>query len=261
RASRRCCRAGDSRGTRLDPRPPGTRASRARRRGRGSPRLRARPHRRSRLPSRPDGSGPRTRRAGSTRRSDHAHRSRPRAPPPPARAAEPVPSPALYGTLGDLHDAAGDPAEAERHWDLVPVMERLAAARGATYGREVALFLADHDREPAEALRLARIEAGRRDDVYTDDVLAWALAKNDRPVQAMRAAHRALRLGTEDAAFHYHAGMIAQALGRSRSAARHLGRALALDPAFDVRQGPIARAALDALEGQRLARADHRDVR
>jgi len=178
-----------------------------------------------------------------------------------ARAAERVPSPALYGTLGDLHDAAGDPAEAERHWDLVPVMERLAAARGATYGREVALFLADHDREPAEALRLARIEAARRDDVYTDDVLAWALAKNGRPVQAIRAAHRAFRLGTEDAAFHYHAGMIAKALGRSRSAARHLRRALALDPAFDVRQGPIARAALDALEGQRLARADHRDVR
>src|SRR5262249_6118082 len=178
-----------------------------------------------------------------------------------ARAAERVPVPALYGTLGDLHAAAGDLAEAERQWDLVRVMERLAAAQGATYGREVALFLADHGREPAAAVRLARVEAAGRDDVYTDDVLAWALAKNDRPVEAMRAAHRALRLGTEEAAFHYHAGMIARALGRPRSAVRHLRRALALDPAFDVRQGPTARATLDALESPPLARADRRDAR
>ena len=178
-----------------------------------------------------------------------------------ARAAERVPTPAIYGALGDLHEAAGDAAEAERNWDLVRVMERLASAQGTTYGREVALFLADHDRDPAEALRLARTEAGRRDDVYTDDVLAWALAKNDRPAEAMRAAHRALRLGTEEAAFQYHAGMIARALGRPRAAERHLRRALALNPAFDVRQGPTARATLDALENPRLARADGREAR
>ena len=55
------------------------------------------------------------------------------------------------------------------------------------------------------------------------------------------------RSGTEDAAFHYHAGMIARALGQPRAASRHLARALALDPSFDVRQAPMARAALDAL--------------
>ena len=97
--------------------------------------------------------------------------------------------------------------------------------------------------------------------MYTDDVLAWALAKNDRPAEAMRAAHRALRLGTEEAAFHYHAGMIARALGRQRVAERHLRRALALNPAFDVRQGPTARATLDTLENPRLARADERGAR
>jgi tetratricopeptide (TPR) repeat protein len=177
------------------------------------------------------------------------------------RSAERVPTPAIYGALGDLHEAAGAAAEAERNWNLVRVMERLAAAGGTTYGREVALFLADHDRDPAEALRLARAEAGRRDDVYTDDVLAWTLAKNGRPAEAMRAAHRALRLGTEEAAFHYHAGMIARALGRPRAAERHLRRALALNPAFDVRQSPTARATLDALENPRLARADGREAR
>jgi len=164
-----------------------------------------------------------------------------------SRAAERVPAPAVYGLLGDLYAAQGDAAESARQFDLVRVMERLAAAQGTSYGREVALFLADHDRDLADALRLARDDAARRGDVYGDDVLAWTLYKNGQPAEAKRAATRALRLGTEDAAFHYHAGMIARALGQPRVAARHLERALALDPAFDVRQAPMARAALDAV--------------
>ncbi len=77
----------------------------------------------------------------------------------------------------------------------------------------------------------------------------------------MRFGPRALRLGTEGASLRCHGAMAARALGRPRTALRHRSRSLALDPAFDVRQGPMARAALDALEGQRLARADHRDAR
>jgi tetratricopeptide (TPR) repeat protein len=164
-----------------------------------------------------------------------------------SRAADRVPAPAIYGLLGDLQAAAGNATEAETQFELVRVMERLAAAQGTSYGREVALFLADHDRDLADALRLARADAARRGDVYGDDVLAWALYKNGRAAEAKRASTRALRLGTQDAVFHYHAGMIAQVLGHPRAAARHLGRALALDPAFDVRQAPMARAALETI--------------
>jgi tetratricopeptide (TPR) repeat protein len=171
------------------------------------------------------------------------------------RAVERVPAPALYGLLADLHAAAGHPAEAERALGTVDVMERLAASQGVSYGREVAMVLADHDRDVADALRIARADVARRPDVYGDDVLAWTLFKNHRHAAAKRASSRALRLGTEDATLHYHAGMIAVALGRSRAAARHLERALALAPAFDVRQAPMARAALDAVRGTRLALA------
>ena len=139
-----------------------------------------------------------------------------------------------------------------------------SAAQGTSYGREVALFLADHDRDLADALRLAREDAGRRGDVHGDDVLAWALYKNGRAAEAKRASTRALRLGTEDAAFHYHAGMIARALAQPRAATRHLERALALDPSFDVRQAPMARAALDAVRhapDTRLALAREGDAR
>lgn len=169
-----------------------------------------------------------------------------------ARAVERVPSPALYALLADLQTVAGQPVEAERALDTVRVMERLAATQGLSYGREVALVLADHDRDLPEAVRIARADVARRPDVYGDDVLAWTLHKIGRHAEAKRAASRALRLGTEDAMLHYHAGMIAAALGRPGAAARHLHRALALAPAFDVRQAPMARAALDAVRGTRL---------
>lgn len=177
------------------------------------------------------------------------------------RAFERVPAPETAGLLGDLHEAAGNHAEAERHWELVRVMERLAAAQGASYGREVALFLADHDRDLPDALRLARADVAARPDVYGHDALAWTLHKNGRHAEAKRVAARALRLGTESAAFHYHAGMIARALDRPRAATRHLARALALDPAFDPRQAPTARAALEALADTRLARAAAQEAR
>src|SRR5438094_148165 len=164
------------------------------------------------------------------------------------RAVARVPAPDLVAALGDVHDAAGHADEAERQYALVEYMGKVAAAVGTTYGRQLALFYADHDRRPEEALRLARLEAAGRGDIYTDDTLAWACYKNGRLAEAARAAHRALRLGTEDAMLHYHAGTIAAALGHERIAARHLRRALRLNPHFDLRQAPRARAALAALE-------------
>jgi len=169
------------------------------------------------------------------------------------RAVARVPQPDLVAALGDVHDAAGHADEAERQYALVEYMGKVAAAAGTTYGRQLALFYADHDRRPEEALRLARLEAAGRGDIYTDDTLAWACYRNGRFAEAARAAHRALRLGTEDAMLHYHAGSIAAALGRNRIAARHLRRALALNPHFDLRQAPRARAALAALERPALA--------
>ena len=175
------------------------------------------------------------------------------------RALALAPMPALAGALGDLYAATGDPQRATATYDFALYMGRVAEATGTTYGRELALFLTDHDRRLPDALRLARQEATRRGDIYTDDALAWALYKNGRVADAMRAAHRALRLGTEDALLHYHAGMIAAAVGRRAWAARQLARALALNPHFDLRQAPLARSTLARVDGsERLAREDHR---
>src|SRR5439155_1758398 len=78
------------------------------------------------------------------------------------RAVARVPAPDLVAALGDVHDAAGHADEAERQYALVEYMGKVAAAVGTTYGRQLALFYADHDRRPEEALLLARLEAAAR---------------------------------------------------------------------------------------------------
>jgi tetratricopeptide (TPR) repeat protein len=156
------------------------------------------------------------------------------------RALAVAPTPSVAGALGDAQAAAGDPAAARASYDFVVYMGHIATARGKTLGRELAVFLADHDRNLDEALRLARADAATRDDVYTSDALAWVLFKQGQLVRAKRAMARALRLGTEEAAFHYHAAMIAAALARPRAADRHLRTARALNPHLEVREAALA---------------------
>jgi tetratricopeptide (TPR) repeat protein len=163
------------------------------------------------------------------------------------RALARAPTPSVAGALGDLYAAGGHPERARATYDFAMYMGRVATARGRTLGRELALFLADHGREPDEALRLAAADAARRDDVYTDDALAWVLYTSDRTAAAKHAMSRALRLGTQEASFHFHAGMIAARLGRPRAAARHLRQALALNPYFDAGHAALARATLASL--------------
>lgn len=141
------------------------------------------------------------------------------------RALAVAPTPSVAGALGDLYARAGNPERARAAYEFTMVMGRLAAARGMSLGRDLALFLAEHDRDLDEAVRLARAEAAMRDDVYTNDALAWALFKRGALADAKRASARALRLGTEDEAFHRHAAAIAAALGHPRAAARHLASA------------------------------------
>lgn len=166
------------------------------------------------------------------------------------RATARVPAPDLVAALGDVRAARGDAAGAAEQYGFVEYLAKVATANGGTYGRQLALFYADHDQRPAEAVRLAREETAIRDDVFTADALAWALLKADRPRAAARAMHRARRLGTDDANFAYHAGMIAARLGRDRIAARLLRNALAGVLAFDLHQAPVARAELARLERQ-----------
>ena len=99
--------------------------------------------------------------------------------------------------------------------------------------------------EGRAAMREREDELLSRRDVYTYDVLSWALLKADRLEEALEASCEALRLGTRDPRLLYHAGMVARALGERVRAAELLCDALALNPSFDVLQAPIARRLLE----------------
>lgn len=161
-----------------------------------------------------------------------------------------IPLPEYAAALGDVLVRLGRDADARRQYALVEYIGRLSALNKVVYNRELALFYADHDLKLPEALALARAELSVRRDVYTQDVLAWALLKNGRAREALEPLSEALRLGTRDARLFFHAGMIHRAAGNDEAARDFLGRALALSPRFHVLQAPIAVKVLAELTGK-----------
>lgn len=156
--------------------------------------------------------------------------------------------------LGDLQSAAGNATEAARQYALVDVLMQLQQANGVTVDLELALFAADHPqalgKTPDDVAALARVALAERPSIHGHDTLAWALYRAGDAEAAWREMEQALRLGTDDALLHFHAGMIARARGDDAVAARHLERALALDPHFSILHAPEAHAALAALTGR-----------
>ena len=152
----------------------------------------------------------------------------------------------VLAELADLYARRGNEFLARLNYDKI---EQAAAAGGGAYDRELALYYADHGRNLPKAVELARRDLQLRQDVYAYDTLAWALCQNGRYEEAEKAMAEALKLGTQDAGFFYHAGMIARGRGDKVKARQYLERALAVNPYFSPRQAPLARQALADLAG------------
>ena len=157
-----------------------------------------------------------------------------------------VPYPETLGYEADAQRALGDFAAARQTDDLIGAIARLGDAQHIT-DRLLALYYADHHERPQLAYAIARGELRSRDDVFTEDTLAWAAAMDGRWVEAERAAKRALRYGTQNALLDYHAAVIDQHLGRRSVAARLYARALALNPTFHQTFADEARRQLASL--------------
>jgi tetratricopeptide (TPR) repeat protein len=143
--------------------------------------------------------------------------------------------------LADLYARRGNEYLARLNYDKI---EQAAAAGGGAYDRELALYYADHGRNLPEAVELARRDLRLRQDISAYDTLAWALCQNGRYAEAEKAMTEALKLGTQDARFFYHAGMIARGRGDKAGARQYLERALAVNPYFSPRQAQLGRQAL-----------------
>jgi tetratricopeptide (TPR) repeat protein len=149
--------------------------------------------------------------------------------------------PSTLALLAEAHAALGDSAAAAEAARAMAV-----SVSGLTGGfhRGWALFLLDHGADPAQVLHRAEAERGERQDVYGDDLLAWALHRAGRTAEARPLADAALRLGTQDPVLYYHAGMIALAAGDTLTGVARLSTALQAGGLLHPSQAAAARALL-----------------
>jgi tetratricopeptide (TPR) repeat protein len=118
------------------------------------------------------------------------------------------PLPEYVIALGEAELAAGRDAAGRADLALVGVQEKLLAGAGVNTDVELAIYEADHG-ERRRAVALAREAWENAPSVRSADALGWALTRSGRRRAGLRWAHRALRLGSLDPTFRYHAGIAA----------------------------------------------------
>jgi tetratricopeptide (TPR) repeat protein len=142
------------------------------------------------------------------------------------RVVERLPLPEYVIALGETELAAGRVAAGRRDLELVREEQQLLADAGVNTDVELANFASDHGR-PARGVALARAAWASAPSARSADALGWALTRAGRPAAGLRWAQRALRLGSLDPSFRYHAGMTALAAGRRDAGRRDLRLAIA----------------------------------
>lgn len=152
--------------------------------------------------------------------------------------------------FGDYLDSIGRHQEAAEEYALFEVEGRLFTANGVTLDTDPTLFYADHA-NPTRALQYGTAGIANRPFLEMQDAYSWALHVNGRDTEALRYAQRAQALGTRNALFAFHRGMIEKALGEAGAARSSLRRALAINPFFSPRDVPVARAAIAQLSSSR----------
>jgi len=141
--------------------------------------------------------------------------------------------------LGDLYLADGDERRASRAYERARSFEQVLARNGVRTMLASARLDVDRGLRLRSALERARLAYREAPNVETEDLLAWALARNGRCGEARSWSERSLELGQGDAEMLFHRGMIERCLGRS-SARRWFAAALEADPGFSARWAPLA---------------------
>ncbi len=162
------------------------------------------------------------------------------------RVVERIPLPEYAVGLAETEQAAGMAAAARRDYALVQAEVGLLRANGVNADVDLALFEANHG-DRSRALKLGARAWAAAPSVRSADAYSWVLYKAHRIGPAVRFSERAMRLGSRDPYFLYHAGMIARRAGETGAARRLLGRLVAQSPRFNPLYGPRARHALESL--------------
>ncbi len=156
------------------------------------------------------------------------------------KAQSSVPLPEYTAAIEQLYALTNRPEDARKQSEQIDFVDRMARLSAEKTNRNLAIVYADEGRNLDRALNLAEEEVKVRNDIYTHDALGWVLFQRKDYARAEESARVALQMGTPEPAFYYHAGRIAAALGKREEARNLLGRALELNPKFDLRGAQIA---------------------
>jgi tetratricopeptide (TPR) repeat protein len=124
------------------------------------------------------------------------------------RRYERAPHPENLYELAKALAQSGDQAGAARAFKQ---FESEATRESATWdnaNRELIFYFVDVAAKPSEALKIAAMEAARRQDVYTLDAYAWALQANGRIRDARAQVQRVRAVGIKDPAVLARAAVI-----------------------------------------------------
>src|SRR3954452_8290521 len=157
-----------------------------------------------------------------------------------------LPLPEYVVGLGETELAADGAAAAHRDLALVGAEEKLLKAAGVDTDVDLAVFEASHG-SPARAVVLAKRAWATAPSVRSSDALGWALTRAGRPKLGLPQAQKALRLGSRDPMFLFHAAVAAHDAGRDGLAKPWLQRTLRDNPRFSPLYAPKARRMLEAL--------------
>jgi tetratricopeptide (TPR) repeat protein len=149
--------------------------------------------------------------------------------------------------LAEALERAGHAADAKRAF---ADFEQKALAESAAHdnaNRELIAYYVEHAGKPGEALRIAEQEYAWRQDLFTRETYAWALAANHRYADAQKQMDEALAVGIRHADIFYRAGVIAAGQHDRDAAVRLLERSLQQAPRSSV--APAARKQLDRVKG------------
>jgi tetratricopeptide (TPR) repeat protein len=157
-----------------------------------------------------------------------------------------IPAPDHAILLGEAEEAAGHEEAASRAYQAASAAFEAEEAQGANTTTDRAVFEADHG-DPGLAVELGRRAWRYTPSVRAADAYSWALSAAGRHRAALRFSDRAMRLGSRDPAFLFHAGMVALRAGRPGRAQSFLAELVAQSPSFSPLYGPQARRALNEL--------------
>jgi tetratricopeptide (TPR) repeat protein len=114
------------------------------------------------------------------------------------RRYDAAPHPENLYELAEALARAGRSSEAKAAYGDFEVKARAEMKSVDNANRELIFYYADRAKRAAEALKIAELEIGRRQDVYTRTAYAWALHVNGRAREAREQIDSALAVGVRD---------------------------------------------------------------